>query len=140
MDGSDHSLKVADYAVELAKNLASKILLVSVINLPSSEPREIAAFEMSEQYPGAFAEYLQKISEQATKKITERLEKSGIDCRTLLPSGNPAGSILEIAEAQDVKMIVIGVKGLHGLGRIRSLGSVARRVIENSTRPVVVVP
>jgi nucleotide-binding universal stress UspA family protein len=35
---------------------------------------------------------------------------------------------------------VIGVFGLHHLGRIRSLGSVSRRIVESSTIPVVLVP
>jgi nucleotide-binding universal stress UspA family protein len=140
VDGSNHSLKVAAYASELAKSLSSKILLVSVVNLPSKEPEEIAAFEAVERYPDAFAEYLTKVSEEVTSKIRGVLEKSGVESRTITPSGNAAQQILEIAEAEKVKLIVIGLKGLHGLGRVRSLGSVARRVIENSTRPVVVVP
>ena len=37
-------------------------------------------------------------------------------------------------------MIVLGVKGLHGLARFRSMGSVARNVIENSPVPVLSVP
>jgi nucleotide-binding universal stress UspA family protein len=32
------------------------------------------------------------------------------------------------------------LKGLHGLARFRSLGSISRRVLEHSELPVVVVP
>jgi nucleotide-binding universal stress UspA family protein len=140
VDGSEHSLRVADYASELAKNLSSKILLVCVVNLPSSEPEAITALAKSERYPDAFSVYLQGISEEIARKVSERLQKSGVESRVITPSGNPATEILEIAEAEKTKMIVIGLKGLHGIARLRSLGSVARRVIENSTRPVVVVP
>jgi nucleotide-binding universal stress UspA family protein len=140
VDGSEHSLKVADYASELAKNLSSKILLVCVVNLPSAEPEGIVAFARTESYPDAFGEYLQRLSQEIAKKVSDRLEKSGVESHTITPSGNPAAEILQIAKTRDVKMIVIGLKGLHGMGRLRSLGSVARRVIEDSTRPVVVVP
>jgi nucleotide-binding universal stress UspA family protein len=113
---------------------------VTVINPPSTEPEGIVAFETTEGYPDAFAEYLTKVSEEVTRKITEVLENSGVESRAITPSGNPSSEILEIAESEKVNLIVIGLKGLRVLGRVRSLGSVARRVIEDSTRPVVVVP
>jgi len=47
---------------------------------------------------------------------------------------------LEYISAQKVFTIVVGMKGLHGVSRIRSLGSVSRRIVENSTRPVLIVP
>lgn len=60
--------------------------------------------------------------------------------RTMTPTGNPAAEILDIAELEASKMIVLGVRGLHGIARFRTLGSVARNVIEHSTIPVICVP
>ncbi len=51
-----------------------------------------------------------------------------------------ADEILNVANVEKVRMIVIGIKGLHGLAKIRSLGSVTRRVAENAECPVLVVP
>jgi nucleotide-binding universal stress UspA family protein len=133
-------MKVLNYAVYLAKSLSCKILLVSVANIPDSEPDGVSAFEKAENDPDAYAEYLEGVSEEITDKYTDVLQKAGIQSRALTPSGNAAADILEVADEENVKLIVVGLKGLHGLEKIRSLGSVARRVIENSTRPVVVVP
>ena len=51
-----------------------------------------------------------------------------------------ADEILNVANVEKVRMIVMGIKGLHGLAKIRSLGSVTRRVVENADCPVLVVP
>ncbi len=53
--------------------------------------------------------------------------------------GNPVERILETARLQDAVMIVVGLHGQHSIGLIRSLGSIARRVIENASCPVLVV-
>jgi nucleotide-binding universal stress UspA family protein len=140
VDGSDHSAKVVDYASELAKSLTCDILLVSVVHLPSQEPEAIAAFEKAEGYPDAYADYLRRLGDDVTAKLSQRIEKSGVKCRSIVPTGNAASEIVWIAERESAKMIVIGLKGLHGLAKISSLGSIARRVIENSTKPIVVVP
>ena len=140
IDGSEHSSKVVDQACVLAKATSSSILVVFVMPKMAEEPEGVAAFEHAEGFPDAFSEYLEELGNRVTNKLSEKIEKAGVSSRTITPSGNVAQEILNIAEAQNVSAIVVGVKGLHGVSRIRSLGSVSRRIIENSTRPVLVVP
>ena len=140
VDGSSHSSKVVDSAIGLARKLAAKILLVNVINMPSEEPEGIKEFERIENAPDAYAEYLKDMSDALMEKLSKQVSSSGVDFRVLTPSGNPAKEILEIANLDKVTMIVIGMQGLHGLGLVESLGSVARRVLEKSKVPVYVVP
>jgi nucleotide-binding universal stress UspA family protein len=54
-------------------------------------------------------------------------------------SGAVAQAILEQAEATDADAIVLGSRGLGGVGSFL-LGSVSRAVIQSADRPVVVVP
>lgn len=54
--------------------------------------------------------------------------------------GEPSEELLRMAEALDAGMIVMGFAGLHGLERLRALGSVSRAVMEATTRPVLIVP
>jgi len=140
VDGSKHSFKIVDVACEIAKSLSTGIVLVYVMHLQDQEPEGIRAFEKAEQYPDAYADYLQDLGEEVTSKLSDTITKAGVQVRSVTPSGNAAAEILDVAEVDKVKMIVVGVKGLHGLSRIRSLGSVARRVIENSSVPVLTVP
>lgn len=53
--------------------------------------------------------------------------------------GSPASEVLEAAERLNADMIVIGS---HGKGHVRHafLGSLAKRLLRKSTRPVLVVP
>jgi nucleotide-binding universal stress UspA family protein len=140
VDGSKHSFKVVEKGCEQAKASSSSILLVYVMKELVEEPEGIVSYEKSEGYPDAFSDYLQQLGDQITGKLAEKVKEVGIPLRVVTPSGNVAEQILSIANLDKVKMIVIGVKGLHGLAKIRSLGSVTRRVVENSECPVLVVP
>lgn len=54
--------------------------------------------------------------------------------------GEPSEELLRLADELDAGMIVMGFAGLHGLERLRALGSVSREVMESTTRPVLIVP
>ena len=140
IDGSKHSSAVTGVAVEIAKGLSLKILLVHVLKNELEEPEGLATFERAEEYKDAYADFIQQYGQQVIEEFGHEVEKSGVPFRSVIPTGNPAGEIIEIARLERVKMLVIGMKGRHGIGRIISLGSVARRVVENSPSPVVVVP
>jgi nucleotide-binding universal stress UspA family protein len=140
IDGSKHSTAVIDVATEIAKGMSLKILLVHVLKTLVDEDEGLLTFEKAEEYKDAYADYVQQYGQQLIEEFSHKIEQGGVSFRSVTPSGNPAGEIIEIARLEKVKMLVIGMKGHHGIGRIISLGSVARRVVENSPCPVVVVP
>jgi nucleotide-binding universal stress UspA family protein len=140
VDGSKQSFNIVDKGCEQAKAFSSSILLVYVMKEYVEEPEGIVAYEKSEGYADAFSDYLQQLGDQITGKLAEKIQQAGIPFRIVTPSGNVAEQILNVANVDKVKMIVIGVKGLHGLALIRSLGSVTRRVVESAECPVLVVP
>lgn len=53
-------------------------------------------------------------------------------------SGLPAGRITEVAELENAQLIVMGTRGRAGLSNLL-LGSVAKKVLQGSDIPVVVV-
>jgi nucleotide-binding universal stress UspA family protein len=140
IDGSAHSEKVVDFACDVAKKESAGITLVYVIKNPAEESEEIKEYEKAEGYPDAYAEYLKEAGDNIMSKWTKEVESAGVSCKPLVEYGNPADRILETAKANNVGMIVLGLHGLHGLARLRSLGSVSRRVVEHSSCPVAVVP
>ena len=123
-----------------AKELDSSIVLIYVIRKIPEEPEGVKAFEESEHYKGGFLIILRTAGNVVTTKLGERAEGQNIQCITMTEFGNPVERILETAHLQNAKMIVLGLHGHHNVGLIRSLGSVARRVNQNSDCPVLIVP
>jgi nucleotide-binding universal stress UspA family protein len=50
-----------------------------------------------------------------------------------------SGKILELAEKDNVDLIIIGNVGLSGISKLKTLGSVSRAVSERSPCPVLIV-
>ena len=140
VDGSKHSEKVVDVACNVAKELTSSIVLVHVLRSMPEEPEGVKAFEQTEHYEEAYKDYLQRLGEVVTTKLGNKIQSQGVSYTELTEIGNPVERILETAKDENALMIVMGLHGHHNVGRIRSLGSVSRTVIENSTCPVLVVP
>jgi nucleotide-binding universal stress UspA family protein len=69
---------------------------------------------------------------------TAELQKRGVSCRGLSVLGSPHLRIANVAEQEQVDMIVIGTHGRNVLGRVL-LGSVAERVSRTANVPVLVV-
>lgn len=70
---------------------------------------------------------------QGLKKFSVRWEARGF-------VGEPAPEIVRLAHGVNAELIVMGFAGLHGLGKLRALGSVSRAVMEQTTLPVLIVP
>ncbi|MGA2665620.1 MAG: universal stress protein [Nitrososphaerales archaeon] len=137
VDGSPHSAKVVEYASQLARSIPSTILLLNVVQnkqVPSgyTEYARIEGLTVQEHY--------EQMSQGILDDLGASLKKAGVKHEAISAVGNPAVLIIEIAKRRKASMIVVGVFGLHRFGRIRSLGSVSRRVVENATVPVVLVP
>lgn len=137
VDGSQHSAKVVDFAIQLAKSISATIVLVNVIPNPQVPSGYVEYTKVEGLDPAA---YYEEVSHVIVDAMGSRLKKAGLRYEVSTSTGNPATFILDVAKRRKASMIVVGVFGLHHLGRIRSLGSVSRRVAENSTVPVVLVP
>lgn len=139
VDGSKHCEKVVDFACGLAKDMNTSIVLIHVIRRIPDEPEGIKEFEDSEHYKEAFATYLEQLGKSVITSLAGRIEKQQVRYAAMTEFGNPVERIVEAARLQNARMIVMGLHGLHNVGLIRSLGSVARRVIENASCPVLIV-
>jgi nucleotide-binding universal stress UspA family protein len=140
IDGSKHSEKVVDAACEVAKQLSSSIILVHILRGMPDEPEGVKAFEETEHYREAYTDYLEEVGRAVTAKFGDRIQSKGVSYTAITEVGNPVERILETAKLEKSTLIVLGLHGHHYVGRIRSLGSVSRAVIENATCPVLVVP
>ncbi len=53
--------------------------------------------------------------------------------------GNPFEAILDYEKANKIDLIIMGSEGLRGISRLKSLGSVSRKISEFAKCPVMIV-
>ena len=76
---------------------------------------------------------------EALLEDAQRLgDERGVDVETELAYGRPARVIVEYADLEEIKQVVIGSHGRTGAARVL-LGSVAENVVRRSPVPVTVV-
>jgi nucleotide-binding universal stress UspA family protein len=122
-DGSPRAEVAVDTAGELAQALGAPVHIVCV--------------------PGAIAgrDWPQRITAQEiVADSSDRLQGKGISVQTHLPNDRGDAALALVAVADDVgaQMLVVGNKGMTGLGRL--LGSFPNRVSHHSRSNVLIVP
>lgn len=134
VDGSQHSLNAARYAIGLAATLSlpPQLLLLNVQH--NVGVGNVKRFIDS----GTIDDYEREQGMRALQSARQALEEAGLSYQYHLSVGHPADAILRYAAEQEVSQIVIGAHGEGGLGR-RLLGSVVAQVLESSVLPVTVV-
>lgn len=131
VDGSEESLRAAEWAALEAKRHASPLRIVSA---PAPVPR-LHAYQAS---PDAIANALRGIAARALEAATTRCEEvaPGLPVTTGLLSGAPALAVA--GSGADASMLVVGARGAGGFAAM-VLGSVSRYVANRAVCPVVVV-
>lgn len=130
VDGSSHSIRAAEYAIEVARCMKKEILLI----------------HFHKHFPGLMREpYYQRAVTKILSQSNELLEPfrqmmttAGINFEERILEGPPGDRICEVAQLEKCEMIVMGSRGrteLQGL----ILGSVAHRVLQAAACPVLVV-
>jgi nucleotide-binding universal stress UspA family protein len=135
IDGSNHSLRAAEYGMDLSKKYMAKLIAVTVMYMPAKS--RLSQQEAIEVGAG--------LSEMNKAKIwfesfIQRARQNKIELKTeLVNSQRPVDYvILEYAEKEGVDLIVIGTRGRTGLSKLL-LGSVASGTVTYSHIPVLVV-
>ena len=135
IDGSDHSFRAAQYALEISKKYVAKLIAVTVTYMPAKS-------RMSQQEAIEVGAGLSEMDKAKLwfESFTQSARENKIDLKTeLVNSQRPVDYvILEYAEKEGIDLIVIGTRGRSGLSKI-VLGSVASRIVTYSHFPVLVV-
>ena len=143
IDGSHGSFDAADYAIMLAQQHNSQLILLHVLH-PVEYYSSLQFFEV--QQPQDSSVLIEQAKKEANKwfddikkKIRENtLEKPIKIETTIIVSTTTVDSILDYAEDKDVDLIVIGTRGRSGIKKLL-LGSTASGVVTYSSCPVIVV-
>jgi nucleotide-binding universal stress UspA family protein len=140
VDGSDTSMKAADYAITLAKNNdnnEAEIFVINVIDIPP----------MFKMLPSDTRKQLIRIGRQQATQIFDTIEQMAkrhdvktnkINTEMVETSMSAADEIIRYAKEKGVDLIVVGTKGRSGMSKAL-LGSVASKVVTYSPCSVLVV-
>lgn len=131
VDGSEHALRAAKMAGDLARNLNAKQLHIVVAHDP------IPPYLGDPNLQNAINARL----EQANAILNTAVRAVGevpCDIHTEVLEGSPAEAIIEVAQTRESDVIVMGARGL---GRIAAavLGSNSQKVVAHAACPVLIV-
>ena len=121
VDGSESAEKALEYAVQLAKKHKAKVTLLNV------GESKLFGFK-----PKVVREVGERVLSDAATKV------KGLEVNTQLEFGNPAETIIEVAEKGNYDLIVVGSRGLSSVKRF-FLGSVSDDVSHHAKRSVLIV-
>lgn len=130
-DGSADAQEAVAKTADLAARLSAEVVLVH-------------AFEPLDHLDDLDGGHdLSEVEEATTRQLQEEwtapLAAMGVATQTRVAHGHPADVLCDLADEIDADLIVVGARGL---GRLESLllGSTSSRVVNSSTRPVLVIP
>lgn len=131
-DGSDYSVRAAEYGIGIAKMLGAQVTVVYVID-------EVVLDQIAKVTDRDSVEReLKEDGQRYVNYVVSIAEKQGVKASSLLAKGRPFEQIVHLARGLNIDLIVMGTYGRRGAERIL-IGSVAERVIEYTSCPVLVI-
>ncbi len=134
LDGSSFAERVLPWVHQVSLATGAEVLLLVVPEVPDPS------------LYGAMADAVDELREQAEANARRYLERTAaalremdMPVRLLMEGSRPATAILDIAEREQVDLIMLATHGRGGIDRLM-LGSVADRVVHHARCPVLLVP
>jgi nucleotide-binding universal stress UspA family protein len=144
IDGSNESMRAAEYALSIAVNNEAELILLHVFY--SQLAYAYTLYLSKVQDSSSFDAILRSAEEQANRwfnVIKNKLEEGngqriGIKSEVIVTSTSVSKAILEYAEHNKISLIAIGAKSKSALKKVL-LGSATSELLINSPTPVLVV-
>jgi nucleotide-binding universal stress UspA family protein len=142
----EHSIKIA----KLCKKESSSVEIIMLCILEEIQVPPSFDYGMKIISPGVEVkttkQYLKEVYHDIKTKTLEMLSEKkkvlqteGISIVTQVSVGKPHQQIIDFAFSKKVDLIVIGASSLRGIQKIRTIGSVSRRVAEEAGCPVMII-
>jgi nucleotide-binding universal stress UspA family protein len=131
-DGSETADVAVQRAAALAKMTGARVELVSGFR------EDYSLVAGTGMYVGDLAGDARKAADGCLESTAQRLRSEGIEVETHCMGGDPADAIIDIAEATDAGLIVVGSKGMRG-GKRFLLGSVPNKISHHAPCSVMIV-
>ncbi len=144
-DGYEMSDSALKYAIEIAKGLNMNIKIIRVVQ----EVIDVSTMSFWNNIERARVKRdIEKARAQIRKKEYKKLEElvsmatsRGVEASALVLEGEAAEKITSVINKERPYLVVVGSRRLpsRGLSKLKTLGSVARKITEESKCPVLVV-
>jgi nucleotide-binding universal stress UspA family protein len=129
-DGSDHSVRAAKKAAELAKlNADSEITVVYVIDGQTSKEDVLHNPDRT---------VVEEKRKMRLQPVTSLLNSENLNFKLEKLLGEPGPAIVDYANKNQFDVVVVGSRGLNGLQEM-VLGSVSHKVAKRVKAPVMIV-
>jgi nucleotide-binding universal stress UspA family protein len=136
IDGSEHSFKAAECALEIAKSFGAELYAVTVTYVPESyHLKQEDVLNQSRQIHDSMED-----AKTWLEKFKQESKEDNIQLKTeLISSHRPVDYVIvEYAEKNNINLIVVGTRGRSGFKKLL-LESIASSVVTYAHCPVLVV-
>jgi nucleotide-binding universal stress UspA family protein len=140
-DGSEPSKRALDVAAKTAAMFRGELIVLTVVPrvvMPFFSEDGIDSFSVAEtqNHYDKMIEIYRRALEKAEAEV--RMRYPDLKFEALLVEGRPSATIVEEAEQRDANLIMMGSRGLGGItGWI--LGSTSRKVVDQCTKPILII-
>ena len=145
-DGSEHSTKALEKAIQIAKKFEAKITLIHVysvyvqpILLP--EPTTVGVSTvplLTATEVSKVAETARRVGNRILADGEQRAKSEKVQVEKMLVEGHAVQEIVRVAKEGNFDLVVMGARGLSKIKEIL-LGSVSDGVIHHVTCPILLV-
>lgn len=129
-DGSECAQAALEEAIGLASALGDRLVVVY-----AAEPPGRSVGDEWQQHRAA----LEEIGTRVLLEATAAAEQAGINAHPVVMIERPVPALLEVADSEDARLIVVGTTSERPLTGV-ILGAVPHKLVHRSTRPVLIVP
>jgi universal stress protein A len=133
-DFSEYSKKATASAFELAKTFSARLTVLHVVELP---PYPIEGY-VPASVSSSFIEDLERQATQDLAQLLPDAATAGVEVVRLVAVGTPYRKIIEVAESEQVDLIVMATAGRTGFSHL-VMGSIAERVVRTAACPVLTI-
>jgi nucleotide-binding universal stress UspA family protein len=135
VDGSESAARAVEWCARHAHALGADVVAVHAVEEPVYPLPAIAYVAVPPLDDVARTELRRLLEEEWCAPLRE----AGVPHRAVLVDGPPAAVILQLAEDEDVDLVVTGRRGRGGFAELL-LGSTSHHVSHHVRRPLVIVP
>jgi len=133
VDGSESCANISAYIKSFGEKYGARIVLLNVYGLPT-----LTEYNNYPSYPLECSYSIEKQSHQILENAKEALGEVPFEVITISEAGNPAATILEVAEKNECDLIMMCTHGMGAMKRFL-LGSITNKVVHHAHIPVLVI-
>lgn len=135
-DGSDTAAIAVAKAADLAGRLGAGLLIVTAF--PDALTTKLGTQAHNMPAPRDWRTDHRAEAEEILGRAVESLGRTDVKVETVAQPGDPAEAIIKLAEQRGADLVVVGSKGMTGVGRFL-LGSVPSKVSQHAPCSVLIV-